>query len=211
MKLALVGMSGTGKTYWSRHLEKIGFKRYSCDELIAAELEILTLGGVTDFDSMAKWLGFPFETDYSENAATYLALEEQVLAALIDELSDTNSEELENVVFDTTGSVLYLDSGLLDLLQELTTVVHLTTPPIVREKLLQRYITKPRPILWGDHYKPLPDEDPYEALNRCYNELLSRRERGYAKIARVTIDYDQRNHKGFGPAELVAEVERQLQ
>jgi len=38
MTISLVGMSGTGKTYWSKQLESKGFKRFCCDDLIGEKL-----------------------------------------------------------------------------------------------------------------------------------------------------------------------------
>ena len=37
-KLALIGMSGVGKSFWSKRLVNNGFRRFSCDDLIAERL-----------------------------------------------------------------------------------------------------------------------------------------------------------------------------
>ena len=39
MKLSLIGMSNSGKSYWSKKLEDYGFKRFSSDDYIEEILE----------------------------------------------------------------------------------------------------------------------------------------------------------------------------
>ncbi len=38
IQLSLIGMSGAGKSHWSKRMESLGFKMYSCDDLIAERL-----------------------------------------------------------------------------------------------------------------------------------------------------------------------------
>ena len=38
VQLSLIGMSGAGKSYWSKRMESLGFQVYSCDDLIAERL-----------------------------------------------------------------------------------------------------------------------------------------------------------------------------
>ena len=38
IQLSLIGMSGAGKSHWSKRMESLGFKMYSCDYLIAERL-----------------------------------------------------------------------------------------------------------------------------------------------------------------------------
>jgi hypothetical protein len=38
LRLALIGMSGSGKSYWSAKLAQQGFGHFCCDAMIAAKL-----------------------------------------------------------------------------------------------------------------------------------------------------------------------------
>ena len=38
VNLALIGMSGAGKSYWSKKMEEKGYRWYNCDEMIAERL-----------------------------------------------------------------------------------------------------------------------------------------------------------------------------
>jgi len=59
MRLSLVGMSGSGKSFWSGKLARSGFTRIGCDDLIAARL-VSELGGTHDSVSrVGRWMGLP--------------------------------------------------------------------------------------------------------------------------------------------------------
>ena len=56
MHITLIGMSGIGKSHWSKKMEALGYRRYSCDELIAERLgERLEKKGKATH-SLAKWM-----------------------------------------------------------------------------------------------------------------------------------------------------------
>ncbi len=107
MRLSLVGMSGSGKSFWSRKLSRSGFRRICCDDFIAARLaaELGTQGG--SIAAVGRWMGFPFERHYKEREASYLASEVEVMAQILGELSQNAENQEEDTVVDTTGSVIY--------------------------------------------------------------------------------------------------------
>ena len=79
MIFTLVGMSGTGKSHWSKKLESIGFIRFGCDDLITEYLaNKMKLPSPDQFD-MHQWVGYPDEKTYEERALHYLQAEEYVL------------------------------------------------------------------------------------------------------------------------------------
>ena len=63
MRISLIGMAGAGKTYWSIKLAQQGFRRFCCDDLIAAKLapDLKRPDGSTM--GMGEWMGFPYERD----------------------------------------------------------------------------------------------------------------------------------------------------
>ena len=70
--LALIGMSGAGKSYWSKKMEEKGFLWYHCDEMIAERLgkELIGTGNTTL--NLAKWMGQPFSKGYIKAEKLYL-------------------------------------------------------------------------------------------------------------------------------------------
>ena len=65
MKISIVGMSGSGKTYWSKKLESEGFKRFCCDDLIEEKLEkifiimvFLQFASAIQVSIVKLWAGF---------------------------------------------------------------------------------------------------------------------------------------------------------
>jgi len=196
VRLSLIGMSGSGKSYWSRKLAGRGFRRFCCDDLIAARLapELVQSDGSTL--TVGEWLDFPYQPHYREREALYLAHEVAVLTEILDHC-DVWGDREGNVVVDTTGSVVYTGEELLARLRRCTAVVHLATPAGVRERMLAAYLAKLRPVLWRGVFERQVGETAEQALARCYPVLLTSRERLYAQCAHVTIDYHTRHGEGF--------------
>ena len=208
MHLSLIGMSGSGKSYWSAELAESGFLRFCCDDLIAGKLapDLIRSDG-TAMD-LGEWMGVPYEPLYKERESKYLACEIAVMEGVLDYLSEGNPEE--KVVVDTTGSVIYTGEDVLGRLRSTTTIVHLATPPEIKERMLKVYVDQPRPVLWRDIFFKKQGEANEEALARCYPLLLSSRERLYGQHATVTIDYYMRKLKGFGVKEFLGEIQTQI-
>ena len=208
MHLSFIGMSGSGKSHWSSKLAKLGFLRFCCDDLIADKLAAeLTRNDGTAMD-LGEWMGFPYEARYKEREFKYLACEIAVIEGVLDFLSGCNPEE--KVVIDTTGSVIYAGEDILGRLRSTTTVVHLATPPDIKERMLEVYVAQPRPVLWRDIFSKEQGETNEEALARCYSQLLLSRERLYGEHAHVTIDYYVRRRKGFGVKDFLGEIQGQM-
>jgi shikimate kinase len=204
MRLSLVGMAGSGKSYWSLKLAAHGFRRFCCDELIAVKLapELTRPDGTTI--KTGEWVGFPYEPHHRERESKYLAYETQVLTEIVSYLERPEGHPEQNIVVDTTGSVIYAEEERLRSLGRHTTIVYLSTPPELRDPLLQAYVTNPHPMVWRELFSKRPDETNEQALARCYPRLVSARERLYERYAHVTIDYDTRSAGGFGVSEFLS-------
>ena len=182
VNLALIGMSGAGKSYWSKKMEDIGFLRYSCDNLIAERLgSKLGKKGKSTLN-LAKWMGGPFSEGYSEAESLYLKLENEVLTFICDELENC-SRQGRPVVVDTTGSLIYHNNDLLDRLRKLVSTVHLNLPVRGHNKLFEAYLLDPKPVIWKGKYLPLESENKQKTLRRCYSELLRFRNERYTLIS----------------------------
>jgi len=197
MRLSLIGMSGSGKSYWALKLARHGFKRFCCDELIAARLAPQLRKADGTIASLGEWMGFPYESHYEEREAKYLACEIEVVSHILEHLERPESIADENLVIDTTGSVIYTGKNILEGLRKHTTVVRIATPPEVRGKMLKAYVANQRPVLWGGLYSIRPNETNEEALVRCYPGLLTARELLYERHSDVTIDYYRASEADF--------------
>lgn len=206
MRLALVGMSGSGKSFWSKRLSRSSFRRFCCDDLIAARLgpDLGNRGG--NIAVVGRWMGFPFEQPYKEREAAYLACETAVMNELLQELEYLEGNHGEKIVVDTTGSVIYTGEEILTKLRRFTTIVHLATPLEIQKKKLEAYVKQPRPILWRNLFNKQPDETDAQAMARCYPGLLTSREDQYKQLAHVTISYYHHRRAGFTVEEFLRDA-----
>ena len=210
VNLALIGMSGAGKSYWSKKMEEKGYRSYNCDEMIAERLgsELPRIGNSTL--KLAKWMGQPFSEGYIEAEKLYLELEEAVVEHICDELEQANDINTP-VVVDTTGSLIYLQKKLLNRLRALTKMVHLRLPEEKHEQLFENFINDPKPVIWEGKFKPRKGETPKNALRRCYKELLLYRNERYSLIADYVLDYSFHHGPDREVDELLDMMERSFE
>lgn len=188
MRIALIGMSGTGKSFWSQRLAQNGFERFGCDDHIGRRL-VQRLGlGDSSIEAIGRWMGLPYEAGYKERERQYLELEHRVLADFLDALALQAEAPAPPCVIDTTGSVIYLAHELLERLGRMTVVVHLAAAPEKRQTLLSAYRSRPRPVVWHGHFQPQPGEAPAAALSRCYMNLFDDRDRRYRRHAHLNLE-----------------------
>ena len=207
MRLSLIGMAGSGKSYWSRKLARQGFVRFCCDDMIADKLALELKRSDGKTMNVSEWMGFPYELYYPERESRYLAYEIEVMSEILEYLEHPNNIGEQNIVIDTTGSVIYTGHEILIDLKRLSTVVHLETPPEVQRQLLKEYISKPHPMLWQNTFNKKPHESKKQALIRCYPRLFSSRQQLYERYAEVTLDYFALRNKDFGINDFLRDVE----
>jgi shikimate kinase len=198
MRLSLIGMAGSGKSYWSKMLAEHGFKRFCCDDLIAAKFAAELTGTNGRTISMGEWMGFPYDPHYEDRESRYLAYEAEVLGEILEYLASNKGNSGKKLVVDTTGSVVYTGKELLGKLRRYTTIVYLSVPPEAQAELLNAYLSKPHPMLWKGVFHKEPHETDQEALARCYPKLLCERQLLYERYADVTIGYNSCRAQGFG-------------
>ena len=206
MRLSLIAMSGSGKSYWANQLAESGFRCFSCDEMIAPKLEAELGRSDGTVMAMGQWLGFPYSSGYSERESKYLNYEKQVLTEIFKIIERDDCDPDGNIVIDTTGSVIYTGQQILHTLRRYTTVVHLAVPPEIQDQMYQAYLENPRPVLWRGKFFKMPNEKNEEALARCYPDLLAYREDLYKRLAHFTINYDKYRRPGFTVTEFLDEI-----
>ena len=205
MRLSLVGMSGTGKTHWSKQLESKGFRRFGCDEIIESKLrtELARSGLPGGINDVSRWMGQPYEERYTRNSRRYLELEVEAMEEIFGNFEHELPPETD-LVIDTTGSVIYVGEPALNRLSSLTTIIYLETPLAVQKEMFKLYHEDPKPVIWGDRFKKREGELNSKALARCYPELLAFRSRRFAEIAEVTLDYQRLRSPGFSVDDFIA-------
>jgi hypothetical protein len=185
LRLALVGMSGAGKTFWTKRLMETGRPGISCDDRIEERLrKRLAAGGYAGINGVAAWMGWPDSATYAERESEYLAEE---IGALDEVLSELEHDSARELILDTTGSVIYTGNNLLLRLRRQTKVVHLAASPAEQQLLVERYLTDPKPVLWRGAFQPKSGETPRETVARCYPALIAARRQSYAALAHCTI------------------------
>jgi hypothetical protein len=185
LRLALIGMSGAGKTFWTKKLAESGRPSISSDDRIEQRLAPrLAGGGYSGINGVAAWMGWPASTTYAEREAEYLAAEIHTLDEILTELERHPPQEL---VLDTTGSVIYAGNNLLMRLRRQMTVVYLAASESEQQLLIERYLSDPKPVLWRGAFQPRPGEAPRETVARCYPTLIAARRRSYEALAHCTL------------------------
>jgi hypothetical protein len=185
LRIALVGMSGAGKTFWTKRLSAAGPPSISCDDRIEERLKSrLAAGGYTGINGVAAWMGWPDSPTYAQREADYLAEEIAVLDEVLTQLERHRASEL---ILDTTGSVIYTGNSVLLRLRRQMTVVYLAASAQEQQLLIERYLTDPKPVLWRGAFQPKKGETPKETVARCYPALIAARRQSYEALAHCTI------------------------
>jgi hypothetical protein len=185
LRLALIGMSGAGKSHWTRNLAAHGCPTVCCDDEIESRLaRVLQSGGYTGINGVAAWMGWPDSPTYVEREAQYLAEE---IATLDQVLSDLEKDPKRELVLDTTGSVIYTGNNILLRLRRQMTVIYIAASPDEQQLLIERYLQDPKPVLWRGAFQPRPRETPHDTVARCYPALIAARRQSYEALAHLTV------------------------
>lgn len=175
-RLGFIGMSNVGKTHRSKKLERdADFFGYHVDDEIQQAL------GLTSTEELSHWLGYPSDDTYAGREAQYLALESRYTKV---DCVDTGGK---NLVFDTTGSVIYLDTDTQQWLREQCLLVHMDAGDDALEPMIKLFFEQPKPLVWAGHYVPRPGESREETARRCYPALLKDRLARYRALAHLSI------------------------
>ena len=184
LKLSLIGMSNVGKTYWAKQLANAGFLHVNCDALIEEKLRREIPGfGEGGIRGVANWMGQPREDGFDERQKKYLEHEASVMREII----HAAREKKQNVVIDTSGSVVHAGDALCAALNEHSLVVYIEVPKGGEQQMLAFYLKEPKPVVWENFFTKKDGEHPDDALARSYLELLNFRAERYRQYADVVV------------------------
>jgi len=185
LRLALIGMSGSGKSHWAKNLAAMGCPTICCDDAIEARFApVLKSRGYEGINGVAAWMGWPDSPTYKEREAEYLREE---IATLDEVLSTLEKDAQRELVLDTTGSVISTGNHILHRLRKQMTVVYLAASEEETQLLIERYLRDPKPVLWQGVFQPRGGETPRETVVRCYPLLIAARRRSYEALAHLTV------------------------
>ena len=185
LRIALVGMSGSGKTFWAKRLVASGHPSISCDDQIEERLrEHLAADGYAGINGVAAWMGWPDSVTYAQREADYLAAE---IAGLDELLTELERDPRRELILDTTGSVIYTGNNVLMRLRRQMTVVYLAASAEDQQLLNERFLNDPKPVLWRGAFQPREGETPHQTVARCYPTLIAARRQSYQALAHCTL------------------------
>jgi hypothetical protein len=217
-RLALVGMSGSGKSFWAKKLAAAGWRSVCCDDLIEQRLAPrLAAGGYSGINGVAAWMGWPNSVTYGQREAEYLAEEigvmDEFLNNLEKEMSGLEKDSSGTpIVLDTTGSVIYAQNNILMRLRRHMTVVHLANTDDEQRMLVERYLNDPKPVLWRGTFHVKDQETPRETVARCYPLLIAARRKSYETLAHCAVQVSELRATHAGDAKKNSgDIERFLQ
>jgi len=217
-RLALVGMSGSGKSFWTKKLAAAGWRSVCCDDLIEQRLAPrLAVGGYSGINGVAAWMGWPNSVTYGQREAEYLAEEIGVMDEFLNSLEkETSRLEQDSsatpIVLDTTGSVIYAQNNILMRLRRQMTVVHLANTEDEQRILVERYLNDPKPVLWRGTFHVKDQETARATVARCYPLLVAARRKSYETLAHCAVQVSQLHAKHASDSQNnAADVERFLQ
>lgn len=189
IKLSLIGMSGAGKSHWALKLSAAGFRVISIDDRIEKKLAPeLATGKHRGIGGVAAWMGWPDEPAYREHEKKYLDCEVRSMGEALDEIQASGED---GTILDTTGSVVYTGEEICRRMQNLTTVVYLEASPAEETVLIARYLSDPKPVLWGDQFGQRPGESTQDAIARCYPQLIAQRKKLYERYAHRVVSMER--------------------
>lgn len=209
LRLALVGMSGTGKTFWANKLADEGWSAISCDDRIEEKLASrLAAGGHSGINGVAAWMGWPDSPKYAEREAQYLQEEIHTLGEV---LTGLESESERSLVLDTTGSVIYAGNHLLLRLRRRMAIVYLAASAEEQQLLIERYLNDPKPVLWRGAFQPRKGEAARDTVARCYPVLIAARRQSYEALAHCTLRVAELRDPAFDTTALLSQIRAQLE
>ncbi len=194
--ISLIGMSGTGKTYWSNQLVQHDWEKISCDDLIERRLAKNMSPEHEGIQGVAEWLGLPQSEGYQERQQQYLRAEIDVMEEVLERLNKCDSNDCR-IVLDTTGSVVYTGDRLCQQLRQAAKVIYFSLSDISLSSLIHQFLTDPKPVLWIDQFVQYPHQTIREAIAACYPKLVRQRAQLYQRYAEMILPYEQIHQPDF--------------
>lgn len=185
--LGFLGMSGAGKSYWSKQLAAEEWQCIDIDDLIYKRLAKELNCTFSDKYEAGKWLGLPNETTYPERAALFRHFEFMLLSEIADDLEQ--GRVAPKTVFDFGGSIIYVGNTLMQRLSQRLIFVYLQVAESVYQQMCNVYLQNPIAVIWDGQFLQNEGETLGSAFAHSYPRLIQSRIEVYEKYAQKTIPY----------------------
>ncbi len=183
MHIALIGMSGIGKSAWAARLAAHGYALLDVDAAIARRVGDRVGRQLDDVYGLGAWMGLPYQRGYAAREALFLAEELLLLEAALPQLE----MPAPPMLLDLGGSAIYAGGSYFDRLRRSARIVYLAADHALLPALITTYLAQPKPVVWDGAYRRWRGEPPQAAIERCYPLLLAERAARYAAIADITL------------------------
>lgn len=182
-RIMFLGMSGIGKTHWSRRLaQAFDYPRVELDDLIGDSPEfhqlIADCPGKDKVEKLGHYFGMPWDDGFAEREKALLQVERRLM----------QSDLPKDILLDLGGSVIYAPDAMTELAKT-GLVIYLQAGREQEQRMLRRFLARPKPVCWGGMFDEQTGESHEDALRRCYPELLHARAAEYERYADVTLPY----------------------
>lgn len=123
-------------------------------------------------------------------------MENAVMEEILEQIKNTEN----NIVIDTTGSVIHTEEKITKMLKKHSLVIYIETSAENKGQMLKKYFEHPKPVIWQDNYQKQEGETETQGLINSYPRLLENREKLYKNLADITIPHskvagiDENNH-----------------
>ena len=186
--LIFLGMSGSGKTHWSKKIaHDFSYKHVEIDHIIGENPVLSELikpyPGNDNAEKMGNYFGMPWSDEFQSKENSYLDIERQILQSYINAQSS---------IIDLSGSAIYHPHEL-ESLSQTGLVIYLETNNDYVEEMLETYLKVPKPVCWNNLFIPEENENNEQTLRRCYPNLLENRAKQYSQYADITLFH--KDHK----------------
>ena len=201
--IIFLGMSGSGKTYWSKKLaKKFQLNHVEFDELIGKSGEVANLiknyPGRDSAEKLGNYFGKPWNKEYKSKEIHFLSIERKFLSKRYN----------PGTILDLTGSAIYHPSQMRKIAKK-GLVIYIETSEEAQREMFRIFMRDPKPICWNNLFKKRNKENNEKALERCYPMLLKYRAKLYEKYADVKIPFEA--HKNTkSPEKFIERACRQL-
>lgn len=208
-RITLMGMSGSGKTYITSFLDKLGWTSYSCDYQIGSKYLKDDLAGLEAFSAedislLSHFIG-KLGNEEKGGYALDLFKERQMAyynaeTAAVGEAIDICMGSTGNFVHDSTGSLCeIMDENLLARVGEHTLFVYLTVDDEGEKAVLKRAQDYPKPLFfppakldqWIDEFlhvrkiNAIDEIEPDDFARWVFPNLFESRKPKYERLAEL--------------------------
>ncbi len=209
-----IGMSGIGKSYWTKQLSQIGFSTIDCDAEVIKEVSKQAQMPFSTLSEAGTWLQLPHQEGFEQREKLFMQCEKQVIEQLLDTNFDNNQQkrtENSRYIVDMGGSVIYTGDEVLAKLKNNLLLIFFDASEEVYEQMLANYFANPCPVLWKGQFKQQEGQNIADAFIESYANLINYRRKMYLELADIVIPYNVHRQANWKAEDFLAWIENKCE